>query len=324
MRSDRWVHDRLLCDATAPTEYRWAGLEEDPDIAIFLAPLHQDLKAPERLHKLRLEDLSRLFVFSQADTAVPWAPGMFTSVAARRAGTNFAGGCYLLPGYQGVGEQIDQMKQPPDLLWSFFGTVRHHPQVRGQILAVRDVRGLARDADVWNTVRWAEAGAPAARRAEVVAAYAQSVARAKFVVAPRGNGPSSLRLFEAMRAGRAPVIVSDDWLPPALVDWSTCAVRVPEADISFLPRILREREDEAEELGRRAREVWEQHFSPRSMVHHIVRTCLQLHERNPSRRRRLRLAVTAGIQREALRRGREVVRAERAALRSRSRPLSSP
>jgi len=91
------VHDRLLQDATPPSSYRWAEHGEDPDIAIFLTPLHHDLGAPERLHKLSPGDLRRVFVFSQADVPVPWAPGMFTSLSARDAGPEFAGGCYMTP-----------------------------------------------------------------------------------------------------------------------------------------------------------------------------------------------------------------------------------
>lgn len=312
LRSDRWLHARLLSEATPPTAYRWASAGEEADISIFLSPLHPDPRAPERLCTLKRHDLRGLFVFSQADIAVPWAPGVFTSLPARRAGPEFAGGCYLLPGYEGVGELLDETSEEPDLLWSFVGTVRHHRAVRGRIVALNDERALARDAETWNAVRWARAGDDAVRRGEVIAAYAQSVARAKFVVAPRGKGPSSLRLFEAMRAGRVPVIVSDDWLPPALVDWHSCALRIREADVGNIPAILREREADAEALGRRAREVWEANFSPRTMVHHMVASCLQLNSHNTTRQRRAALALKALTQHEALRRAREGARARRA------------
>ncbi len=39
--------------------------------------------------------------------------------------------------------------------------------------------------------------------------------------APRGIGASSVRIFEAMRAGRAPVIISDDWIVPPVGDWGS-------------------------------------------------------------------------------------------------------
>ena len=323
IRSDPWLHDRLLRDATPPSSYVWADRDEEPDISIFLTPLVHDRAAPERLHTLRPRDLSRLFIFSQADIPVPWAPGMFTSLSARQAGPEFAGGCYVIPGYfaepGGVGDLLDRVAQPvdapggaaqpPDLLWSFFGSVRTHEALRTRIIALDDARCCARDSQAWHTVRWEVDGDRAHRRREAVAAYVRSVARAKFVVAPRGVGPSSMRLFEAMRAGRAPVVVSDDWLPPAFIDWDSCSIRIREAEIESLPMILREREPEAEGLGVRAREVWERRFAPSTMVHHIVETCIRIDEQNPRPHKRVRIAASGIARREALRRARAILRA---------------
>ena len=92
--------------------------------------------------------------------------------------------------------------------------------------------------------------------------YAESLGRSAFVLCPRGYGPSLIRLFEAMQVGRCPVIISDNWLPPPFVDWSTCSIRVPEASIEDIPAILRKRQGEAGKLGREARRVWEQFLSP--------------------------------------------------------------
>jgi len=40
--------------------------------------------------------------------------------------------------------------------------------------------------------------------------YARLIANSKFVLCPQGVGPSSLRLFETLLMGRAPVIISDE------------------------------------------------------------------------------------------------------------------
>ena len=52
-------------------------------------------------------------------------------------------------------------------------------------------------------------------RQAMQARYWEIMARSKFVLCPRGAGASSIRLFEAMQAGVAPVISSDDWIPAA-------------------------------------------------------------------------------------------------------------
>jgi hypothetical protein len=311
VRSHRALHDRLLQDAAAPTFYQWVGQDDDPDLVIFLVPPWPDPGAPRRLARLRPKDYRRLFVFSQADTAVPWAPGVYASLPLRDAGSMFAGGFYVPvhhfePG--GAGDMLDQVADEPDLLWSFFGSVRTCPSVRGRVVALRDERSLVHDTETWGRVRWMGERDPI--RNAAIAEYVRSLARVKFVIAPRGVGPSTIRLFEAMRAGRAPVIVSDDWLPPPLIDWEQCSIQVSEADIGRLPAILRERESEAKQLGQRARAVWEAHFSPATMVHHLVASCLLIHERRPTTRQRLRLSAAVWGRREALRQVRAICGAE--------------
>jgi hypothetical protein len=120
-----------------------------------------------------------------------------------------------------------------------------------------------------------------------------------------------------MRAGRVPVIVSDDWLPPPLIDWESCSIRVSEADVDRLPAILRERESEAKRIGQRARAVWDAHFSPATMVHHLVGSCMLIHERRPTTRQRLRLSASIWGRRETLRQVRAIGGAELSRLRRR-------
>jgi len=52
-----------------------------------------------------------------------------------------------------------------------------------------------------------------------------------------------------LAAGRAPVIISDDWCPPSGPDWDQIAVVWPERRIDELPRHLELIESEAEHRG---------------------------------------------------------------------------
>jgi hypothetical protein len=132
--------------------------------------------------------------------------------------------------------------------------------------------------------------------------YAQALRNAKFAVCPRGVSPASIRLFEAMRAGRCPVVISDAWMPPPRVDWSTCCLRVAEADVEKLPEILREHESEATELGKAAREIWHDQFAPERVVNAIALSALTiLSSQNLGVTRRLQLAARGLASREALR-----------------------
>jgi hypothetical protein len=83
----------------------------------------------------------------------------------------------------------------------------------------------------------------------------------KFVLCPRGDGCGSIRLFEAMELGIAPVILSDRWLPPKGPEWHKFALFVKESDLLNLPHIIESHASEYEERGRLARKAWEEYFS---------------------------------------------------------------
>jgi hypothetical protein len=147
------------------------------------------------------------------------------------------------------------------------------------------------------------AGVVAVRRiAAIFARYAESTARSRFVICPRGLGPSSIRIFEAMRMGRCPVIVSDDWTPPSFVDWNACSIRVAESAVRDLPAILREREADAASLGAAARAAWERLYSPSAMLVTLVESCVEVACERPTSRQRSGAMIGAATTRESLRR----------------------
>ncbi len=200
-------------------------------------------------------ELLRTYVFCQQDEPFAWAPGMYASLPARRATSAFSGGFYVPQHHRedgGLGEGLEAARSmEPDLLWSFMGTASNHP-VRKRLLELHDTRAIVKDTADWSArIRWAWKTRYCEESRQAFDLYAETLGRSTFIVCPRGRGPASIRLFEAMQAGRAPVIVSDEWLPPPFVDWDACSVRVAEDATADLPAILREREDEAAELGRR-------------------------------------------------------------------------
>lgn len=79
-----------------------------------------------------------------------------------------------------------------------------------------------------------------------------------------------MRIFESMRAGRAPVIISDTWTPPPFVKWDECSVRVSESHLADLPQILKQHLPRAKEMGNCAREEWERVFGPQGLFHYTV------------------------------------------------------
>ena len=62
--------------------------------------------------------------------------------------------------------------------------------------------------------------------------FIQSLAESKMVLAARGGGLSSYRFFEAMSAGRIPILLADDWELPCkdLIKWDKCMIQIPESE----------------------------------------------------------------------------------------------
>jgi hypothetical protein len=98
-------------------------------------------------------------------------------------------------------------------------------------------------------------------RDEIQKHYVEVIRQSKFALCPRGIGSGSIRLFEVMELGVAPIIISDAWLPPQGPDWEKFAIFVKESQIKNLPQIAESYAAKSEVMGRLAREAWEQYYS---------------------------------------------------------------
>ena len=226
-----------------------------------------------RHHPLYRRFRSRCFAYSEYDHVVPLVPGIYPS--AHRAwsfGNRVRGGPYIswfnatLPddvALSGVAEAC--------YLFSFVGAGRH-AQVRKEILRLKHPQGLVRDTSDWYT---RTVQTPANRSAHRHR-YVESLRQSRFVLCPRGLGAASARLFETMRMARAPVILSDAWLPPDGPDWDSFALRVRERDVSRLPALLEARAGDAVRMGQSARQAWETWFHPDVLFHRFAEACLSI------------------------------------------------
>ena len=109
--------------------------------------------------------------------------------------------------------------------------------------------------------------------------YGDIISRSKFVLCPRGYACSTWRLFETLKAGRAPVIISDQWIPPQGPDWERFSVRIKESEVALIPKVLERYESEAELMGHQARTAWDEWFSKETVFHRIIEWCLRIQER---------------------------------------------
>ena len=198
----------------------------------------------------------------------PWCsrPGVYVSMPARK----FDRGVQRVWGYYGVPEFQHPIDTVPDLLFSLVASPTHpcrRPLFGLQEAAdsvIEEVRGF--------TFYDASSSEFEARREH----FRRTLSRSRFVLCPRGRGTSSIRLYEALSAGRVPVIISDDWVPPDGPDWSSISIRWPEGRASGLVDTIRSHDREWEAMSRAAFGAYEAFFAPWEAFERISGLCEEL------------------------------------------------
>jgi hypothetical protein len=254
---------------------------DDADVVLFAT---NDIFAPAGLGVLAeptfRRHFSRSLVVNSDDYPSPIIGGLCPSWPCSDATAGRAiGWCYHHPN----AAEATLLPQPwpvrPRYLWSFCGSQVTH-LVREKLMKTRDPEAFCQDTSRHSLANLS-GQTSATESAQFIREYAALLASSAFIACPRGRGASSMRIFEAMRAGRAPVIMSDEWMPPPFIAWEHCSLRLPEKEISRLPDFLRENRANAPELGRRANEEWNRVFGPSGLFHHTVEACLAILRSRP-------------------------------------------
>jgi len=107
-------------------------------------------------------------------------------------------------------------------------------------------------------------------RDEGQSSYVDTIRSSAFVLCPRGWGTGSLRLFEVMSLGGAPVLLADAYVLPRGPDWDSFLLRVPERKIGALAEVLGPEAGSSRRRGEQARAEWEKWFSEAVLFDGIV------------------------------------------------------
>ncbi len=257
---------------------------DDPETADLIIFAERENAAGPHLENVRQHPLvhrfrERCFVFNPRYKGLPFLPGVYASISREYHHPSRTRSGH----YPEVHVNEPFTFEPPadDLpyLYSFVGVCGTAP-VRCRLAALDHDRGLFLDTSDEN-INLRKVEAAGADEERYMKRYAKLTKESKFVLCPRGMGPSTLRLFESMRMGRAPVIVSDAWVPPEGPSWKAFSLRVAESEVERLPALLAENEHRAVAMGHRARQVWEDWFAPASSFHRIVEWCLDIQAARP-------------------------------------------
>lgn len=275
---DKWESypARRIRESHAADSHRIHELTEDPEEADVILWTCNRGRPPLNLgywkDPLFRKHWRKSVIYDGDDHPSPWMGGLCPSwPASRTTGNGLACGW---PYYHPESAEPLVAPQPwspePPYLWSFCGSSKTHP-IREKLFQLNDPRGRTVDTSASSLTHLRGQSSESARR-EFHQDYIHLLQQTAFVVCPRGAGPSSMRIFEAMRAGRAPVILSDEWTPPPFVDWEACSLRIAESEIEKLPQIMLKNSIKASRMGEIARQEWDRVFG-NGLFHHISEAC---------------------------------------------------
>ncbi len=232
----------------------------------------------------------RTFDWDSSDFPSGRMPGLYCSLSARQFDpARHRGFCYP---WRHNAVVAHRPQSEATLLYGFTGTVSSG--LRARLLALlaglpgAEQRLIRQTGGMWDRMFH---GGPDPDKTR----YADDLARCKFILCPRGNGLSSIRIYEAMETGRVPVILSDQLVLPACIDWVACAVRIAERDLDRIPQILAERTADWPQLARSARAQWEQRFSDARLLGTIAAECGILQEMHRTGRRPAKWSVISRV-----------------------------
>ncbi len=244
-------------------------LVSSPDEADFILLAGSFGLDPQHLldHPLYRAHPDKCAVYTEDDNYLPLAPGVYCSAIedeSSRAGRTFSYS-YVSASGRYSNRYVTEAGTQKSLLFSFQGGSTSLLRKRMFNLSFNRP-----DVIIENTSTYYHWDLSQPDREERQQRYAKTIASSHFVLCPRGAGTGSIRLFEVMQAGVAPVLISDDYLLPAHVPWDSFLIRIAERDIARLPELLEPHVASATERGRLARQAWLDYFSPEKEFDAIV------------------------------------------------------
>lgn len=267
------------------------------DLILLTDSNDDDLFLTLRKNRLVKRYPEKVFTIYEGDFPQRFLPGIYTSMPQSIWNLGrFATGSYSYC-YAKHGNTVDLLKdktQTGEFFFSFIG--RGRAKVREALFKTKFNRP---DVLIENSSSFNYFTSATNHQLEQQLHYLQVCTRSRFMLCPRGQGTSSIRLFDAMQMGVAPVIISDKWIRPKGPDWESFAVFVKESDIASLPELLAPYDSRWQEMGLLARVAWDKWFQLEDEFNYIVESLAQIKARRSIPERLLRLTwpfITARVQ----------------------------
>lgn len=276
---------KLFTESAKNDPFGAHSLTDDPadaDLIIF-TELHEHGLFAEavRHHPYVKQYREKCFLFDPGDYALPFLPGLYASLRKKYHNPARTRAGYYLRVDENPYIEFRSLDSSSKYVGCFVGSLVNHP-VRAALANLPAEHFLIEDTSKSTNASLVPFkrifGTDEQGRQHFWSHYADAMAAGAFSLCPRGLGPGSIRLFESMRMGRCPVILSDEWVYPTRVEWPACSISVAEKDVGKLAEILEANLGRAAEMGLRARQEWERYYAPNVRFHWLVEDCLELLE----------------------------------------------
>lgn len=247
---------------------------KDADIVLFTDTGRLSCGLSLFKNRILLKHFHKVFVCNTEDRPLPLFPGLYASLSHRAKSQKWClTGMYT---HESSHHAFPFLPFNPNAryLYSFAGTCLN-AKVRQDLLKINSPRFHL--VDTSRRVQSAFTQGDEAEIRRLRSTLQDSCLNSIFVLCPRGRGTGSIRLFEVMRMGRVPVILSDDWIPIEGIDWNSCSLRYREDQLFQLDSLLEAERPKAAQLAYHARKVWETHFSHEASFDTVVNLIARLH-----------------------------------------------
>jgi hypothetical protein len=256
------------------SDHQLVSSPESADLILFAdkGPLPVGLSI--LLHHCFIEYREKCFVYDEQDICNYWYRALNVSGSRFISSSNLHRGAAYIRTREISNQCQLSFPSQPKYLFSFVGSSETH-SVRARLRKLYEKDGLFHHVSR-SVTNMAFTTGNSNDIARLTSFLTQTSSESLFVLCPRGLGASSMRLFEVMSMGRAPVIISDEWMEPFGPNWSDFSIRIAECNIHTIPDVLYDYAPNAKAMGEAARRAWENWFSPDQHFSTLTETCHDL------------------------------------------------
>ncbi|MGZ4962798.1 MAG: exostosin domain-containing protein [Limisphaerales bacterium] len=295
-----YQHVLKLHDLAREKRHRIVNDPATADLILLTDSNDDDLFLTLRKNALVKQYPENVFTIYEGDFPQRFLPGIYTSMPESIWNLGrFATGSYSYC-YAKHGNTVDLLKDKTrsgEIFFSFIG--RGRAKVREALFKQNFNRS---DVVIEDSSKFNYFTSRTNHQVEQQLHYLDVSMKSRFMLCPRGQGTASIRLFDAMQMGVAPVIISDKWIRPHGPDWKNFAVFVAEKDIARLPELIAPHDSRWREMGQLAREAWDEFFRADEEFNYIVESMARIKAERTIPERLMRLTWMLILGRVHLRR----------------------